>query len=183
MDTVSRIFLPHTKHNMSNPGLRNRHRSERSALLGEHEDLGAAGSGGGSPSTSTTRNGQAVSGRRRHRNHAPHNRAAAVPPPTGAQEASNIVESLMRTKSAMKQDLERISHVTDAIDSDGAMLKDTKESHQGLSGLAKGAKGALRYLQAQERREDVVLWAAVIFFFLSAAYVFWTRVRIPFLLW
>mmetsp|Transcript_30915 Transcript_30915/g.66933 ORF Transcript_30915/g.66933 Transcript_30915/m.66933 type:complete len:170 (+) Transcript_30915:134-643(+) len=169
---------------MSNPGLRNRHRSERSALLGEHEDMGAADSGGGRPTTgTTTRNGQAGSGRRRHRTRAPRNKGAAVPPPTGAQEASNIVESLMRTKSAMKQDLERISHVTDAIDSDGAMLKDTKESHQGLSGLAKGAKGALRYLQAQERREDVVLWAAVIFFFLSAAYVFWTRVRIPFLLW
>ena len=83
----------------------------------------------------------------------------------------------------MKQDLERLSHVTDAVDSDGAMLRDTQESHQGLGGLAKGARGALRYLQAQERREAVVLWAAVIFFYLSALYVFWTRVRIPFLLW
>jgi hypothetical protein len=93
------------------------------------------------------------------------------------------VESLLRTKSAMKQDLERLSYVTDAIDSDGAMLKDTQESHLGLGGLAKGARGALRYLQAQERREAVVLWAAVVFFYLSALYVFWTRVRIPFLLW
>mmetsp|Transcript_10997 Transcript_10997/g.30848 ORF Transcript_10997/g.30848 Transcript_10997/m.30848 type:complete len:138 (-) Transcript_10997:145-558(-) len=133
--------------------------------------------GGGAPGAGTparqrrTRTGRHTSARK------------APPKPSGAQEASSIVESLLRTKSVMKQDLERLSHVTDAIDSDGAMLRDTQESHQGLGGLAKGARGALRYLQAQERREAVVLWAAVLFFYLSALYVFWTRVRIPFLLW
>ena len=158
---------------MSNPGIRSRHRAERSNLFGDNAANGVAGTAG----TATPSRQQ-----RRTRNR--HTSARKAPPkPSGAQEASSIVESLLRTKSAMKQDLERLSHVTDAIDSDGAMLKDTQESQLGLGGLAKGARGALRYLQAQERRETVVLWAAVIFFYLSALYVFWTRVRIPFLLW
>jgi len=165
---------------MSNPVIRNRHRAERSSLFGDHEINGksddAANGAGGAPGTATPAP--------QRRTRARHASALKAPPkPSGAQEASSIVESLLRTKSAMKQDLERLSYVTDAIDSDGAMLKDTQESHLGLGGLAKGARGALRYLQAQERRETVVLWAAVVFFYLSALYVFWTRVRIPFLLW
>ena len=153
--------------------MRNRHQAERSHLFGDNAANGVAGTAG----TATPSRQQ----RRRTRNR--HTSARKAPPkPSGAQEASSIVESLLRTKSAMKQDLERLSHVTDAIDSDGAMLKDTQESQLGLGGLAKGARGALRYLQAQERRDMVVLWAAVIFFYLSALYVFWTRVRIPFLL-
>ena len=159
---------------MSNPGIRNRHQAERSDLFGDYEQNGNATNGVAGTATPARQ--------RRTRNR--HTSARKAPPkPSGAQEASSIVESLLRTKSAMKQDLERLSHVTDAIDSDGAMLKDTQESQLGLGGLAKGARGALRYLQAQERRETVVLWAAVIFFYLSALHVFWTRVRIPFLLW
>ena len=155
---------------MSNPGIRNRHGAERSNLFGDNATNGVADT--------------ATPSRQQRRTRARHTSARKAPPkPSGAQEASSIVESLLRTKSAMKQDLERLSHVTDAIDSDGAMLKDTQESQLGLGGLAKGARGALRYLQSQERRETVVLWAAVIFFYLSALYVFWTRVRIPFLLW
>ena len=92
-----------------------------------------------------------------------------------------IVESLTRVKSAMKQDLETMFHVSDAINNDGAMLKDTKETHRGLGDLAKGAKGALRYLQAQEMRETVVLWAAAFFFYVSAIYIVWSRIGIWFL--
>jgi len=38
-------------------------------------------------------------------------------------------------------------------------------------------------LKRQDVQEALVFWAALVFFYLSALYVFWTRMRIPFLLW
>jgi len=41
---------------------------------------------------------------------------------SAAEEAKSITDSLLRTKSMMKQELERVSEVSQAIDSDGQIL-------------------------------------------------------------
>ena len=83
----------------------------------------------------------------------------------------------------MKTELERVAHVSDAIDADGKTLLNTKEEHYEMKGSVKGAKGSLTMLQIQERKESIVFWSAVGFFYTVVLYVLWTRIRIPFLLW
>lgn len=100
-----------------------------------------------------------------------------------AHEESDVTESYLRINSMMKQELERVSAVTNTIDSDGSMLRVAKEDQKGMTGTVKGARGTLWVLRAQEMRETIVLWCAVAFFYVSALYVLWTRVKIPFLLW
>ena len=155
---------------MSNPNQRNHHREERADLFGGPDGPLSAGQGGL---------------RRRRRRPRPHEDAAqgSGSSASAREEARGIADSLLRTKAIMKQELERVSHVTDAIGSDGAMLRGTRETHEGTGNTVGGAKRALRALKAQERRDTGLLWASVAFFYLAALYVFWTRVRIPFLLW
>ena len=100
-----------------------------------------------------------------------------------AQDAKSITKSLQRTKSMMKTELERVAHVSEAIDADGKTLQSTKEEHYGMKGTVKGAKGSLTMLQIQEKKESIVFWSAVSFFYMAVLYVLWTRIRIPFLLW
>uniref|UniRef100_A0A7R9YW39 Sec20 C-terminal domain-containing protein n=1 Tax=Pseudictyota dubia TaxID=2749911 RepID=A0A7R9YW39_9STRA len=110
-------------------------------------------------------------------------RKAQTSTETAAQEESDVTDSFLRINSMMKQGLDRVSAVSDAIDSDGNILKNAKEEQKGMTGVVKGARGTLWVLRAQEMRETVVLWCAVVFFYASALYVLWTRVKIPFLLW
>ena len=83
----------------------------------------------------------------------------------------------------MKTELERVAHVSEAIDADGKTIHSTKEEHYGMKGTVKGAKGSLTMLQIQERKESIIFWSAVSFFYTVVLYVLWTRIRIPFLLW
>ena len=81
----------------------------------------------------------------------------------------------------MKTELERVAHVSEAIDADGKTLQSTKDEHYGMKSTVKGAKGSLTMLQIQERKESIVFWSAVSFFYSVVLYVLWTRIRIPFL--
>lgn len=80
-------------------------------------------------------------------------------------------------------ELERVSHVTEAIDHDGRILSDTKVHQREMKDTVKGANAALRNLQLQQRKEAWVLTASIAFFFTVVLYIAWTRIRIPFLLW
>jgi len=100
-----------------------------------------------------------------------------------AQEENGVTDSYLRINHMMKQELERVSAVSSAIDSDGSLLREAKEDQKGMTGVVKGARGTLWLLKAQEMRETIVLWCAVVFFYAAALYVLWTRVKIPFLLW
>jgi hypothetical protein len=103
--------------------------------------------------------------------------------PTAAQEARDITASLRRTKAMMQQELHRISHVSDTISQDGIKLKMTEEEHLSLRGGIRGAKGSLSKLKLKEKEEAIIFWASVVFFYMVALYVLWTRIRIPFFFW
>mmetsp|Transcript_6161 Transcript_6161/g.7102 ORF Transcript_6161/g.7102 Transcript_6161/m.7102 type:complete len:140 (+) Transcript_6161:247-666(+) len=102
---------------------------------------------------------------------------------TAAQEAKDITSSLSRTKAMMRQELERMSNVTESIQHDGKMLQQTKEEQMGMKGGIQGAKGSFALLKLKEREDEIIFWSSVVFFFIVALYVLWTRIRIPFLLW
>ena len=93
----------------------------------------------------------------------------------GCDDARSIAQSLRRTQALLAQELERVSHVSEAIDQDGAVLQTTTTHQWHLKEATKDAKAALRTLQWHQQRENMVLGAAVGFFFLVASLVVWTR--------
>eukprot|EP00586_Coscinodiscus_wailesii_P005067 CAMPEP_0172488170 /NCGR_PEP_ID=MMETSP1066-20121228/17573_1 /TAXON_ID=671091 /ORGANISM="Coscinodiscus wailesii, Strain CCMP2513" /LENGTH=124 /DNA_ID=CAMNT_0013255225 /DNA_START=65 /DNA_END=436 /DNA_ORIENTATION=- len=95
------------------------------------------------------------------------------PPKHPINEAKNITDTLLRTKSLMRQQLEQTHAVTEVIQNDGSLLNETKTEHLGLGGVVAGAKGALSSLKAQDNREVVLFYAAVGFYALVAFYVVW----------
>lgn len=100
-----------------------------------------------------------------------------------ADEARSITMSLRRTNQMLNHEIDRVSSISHAIDHDGRVLGETKSHHKEMKDDIKGAKGALRALEREKRKERRLLIAAVAFFYCSAAYVIWSRIRIPFLLW
>jgi len=103
--------------------------------------------------------------------------------PSTADEARSIEMSLRRTNQLLHQELDRVSSISHAIDQDGRVLGETKSHHKEMKDDIKGAKGALRGLEREKQKERRVLMASVVFFYMVVAYVVWTRIRIPFLLW
>ena len=97
-----------------------------------------------------------------------------------ADEARSINKSLQRTQALLQQELERVSHVSEAIDADGRLLSQTQSHQQNMNDTVKGANAALRILQLQQRKESLVLSASVVFFYTTVAYVVWTRFPLPF---
>lgn len=91
--------------------------------------------------------------------------------------------SLRRTQGLLHQELERTQQVASAINQDGKVLEETKKDHKEMKDDIKGAKGALSGLEREKQKERLILMAAVAFFYVTALYVLWTRIRIPFLLW
>eukprot|EP00568_Trieres_chinensis_P008302 CAMPEP_0183314990 /NCGR_PEP_ID=MMETSP0160_2-20130417/50308_1 /TAXON_ID=2839 ORGANISM="Odontella Sinensis, Strain Grunow 1884" /NCGR_SAMPLE_ID=MMETSP0160_2 /ASSEMBLY_ACC=CAM_ASM_000250 /LENGTH=116 /DNA_ID=CAMNT_0025480447 /DNA_START=93 /DNA_END=440 /DNA_ORIENTATION=+ len=81
--------------------------------------------------------------RRRRGGATPHNA-------DGRGQDRDVAESLRRTNAMMQQGLESVSGLRGAIDSDGKILRDANEDHQGMSGNVKGARGTLLRLRAQE---------------------------------
>jgi hypothetical protein len=104
-------------------------------------------------------------------------------PSSTADEARSITKSLRRTQALLSQELNRISHVSEAIEGDGKLLEKTKTHQHTMNDTVKGANAALSNLQLQQRKEKLVLMGATFFFYAIALYVLWTRIRIPFLLW
>lgn len=98
-----------------------------------------------------------------------------------ADEARSITTSLRRTQTLLQQELERVSHVANALDADGQLLSQTHGHQHVMNDTVKGANAALRNLQLQQRKEFIVLMAAVAFFYAVAAYVLWTRIPMPFI--
>jgi hypothetical protein len=99
------------------------------------------------------------------------------------EEAKAVTSSLLRTKNMIRQELNRVYDVTNVIEKDGEILKDTTLAHQGLNSIVKSARHTLQLLKRQDIQDVVILWSAVVFFYCCALYVAWTRMRIPFLLW
>lgn len=97
---------------------------------------------------------------------------------TTASEAQSIQKSLMRTQGLLKNELQRVSHLGNAIEEDGNVLQQTMDDHKSLN--TRTAQKALTALERAQRQEQRVLMLSVSFFFLVAFYVMWSRVLIKF---
>lgn len=95
-----------------------------------------------------------------------------------ASEAQAIQKSLMRTQDLLKNELNRVSQLGNAIEEDGKVLQDTMDHHKSLN--TKTAQKALTALERAKRQEQRMLIISVSFFFLVAFYVTWSRVLIKF---
>lgn len=100
-----------------------------------------------------------------------------------AEDAKNITKSLLRTKTLLSQELDRVTSLNQTIDEDNSMLQKTSDDHMFLDNVVSGARKALRSLRSQDNRDSVILWSSAAFFYVVVLYVVWTRIRIPFLLW
>lgn len=99
------------------------------------------------------------------------------------QMKKSVTSSLERTKEMMRSELERVSHVSNVIHTDGKALEQTRDEQLEINDAGKGAKGSLQRLKLQEKQESMVFWSSVVFFYLVVLYIVWSRIRIPFLLW
>ena len=97
---------------------------------------------------------------------------------TTASEAQSIQKSLMRTQGLLKNELQRVSHLGNAIEEDGKVLQTTMDDHKSLN--TRNAQKALTALERAQRQEQRVLMLSVAFFFLVVFYVMWSRVLIKF---
>lgn len=97
-----------------------------------------------------------------------------------AAEAASIQNSLLRTQHLLQNELGRTSQVASAIDQDGKLLQDTKQTHDTLN--VKKAKSALTSLQRAQQKEQRVLLASIVFFWFVVVYILFVRVimHIPF---
>ena len=102
---------------------------------------------------------------------------------SAAEDAKNITSSLLRTKSLLTQELDRVTSLNQTIDEDNSKLLETSSDHTFLVNVVSGARGALRKLKSQDHRDSVVLFSSAIFFYTVVLYVVWTRIRIPYFLW
>jgi len=96
-----------------------------------------------------------------------------------ATEAASIQQSLSRTRALLRSELDRVSHVSHAIEDDGKLLKDTMQAQETMN--VSSAKKALTALERAQQVEHRVLVASIVFFWCVVFYVLWGRVlcRLP----
>jgi flagellar biosynthesis chaperone FliJ len=95
-----------------------------------------------------------------------------------ASEAQRIQQSLMKTQSLLKNELHRVTHLTNAIDDDERLLRETMNEHKSLN--TKQASRALTSLQRAQRHEQNVLYVSVLLYVVVVFYILWSRVLIKF---
>ena len=95
-----------------------------------------------------------------------------------ASEAKKIQNSLMKTQNLLKNELHRVSNITNVIEEDGRVLNQTMDHHKSLN--TRNAKQALTALQRAQLHEQRVLNASIFVFTAVVFYVMWCRVFIKF---
>ena len=100
------------------------------------------------------------------------------PKSTTASEAQKIQKSLLRTQQLLKNELNRVSNITNAIEEDGNILQKTMDHHKSFN--TKNAQHALTALQRAQAHEQRVLTASIVIFFCTVFYILWSRVLIKF---
>src|SRR5689334_3529022 len=93
------------------------------------------------------------------------------PSSSTANDAASLQQSLARTQRLLAQELERVSHVASAIEQDGRILDETMGHHQTMN--VRQAKRALTALEREQRKEQRILVASIVFFWCVVAYVLW----------
>ncbi len=97
---------------------------------------------------------------------------------TTASEAQSIQRSLMRTQGLLRNELQRVSQLGNAIEEDENVLRKTMDDHKSLN--TRNAQKALTALERAQRQEQQILMLSVLLFFLVVFYVMWSRVLIKF---
>ncbi|VEU37114.1 unnamed protein product [Pseudo-nitzschia multistriata] len=95
-----------------------------------------------------------------------------------ASEAQRIQKSLLKTQNLLKNELNRVSNISTAIDEDGDILQQTMDHHKSLN--TKNAQQALTALQRAQAHEQRVLNASIFVFGTVVFYIMWSRVLIKF---
>jgi hypothetical protein len=95
----------------------------------------------------------------------------------------DAISSLSRTRNMLQTELERVSHLSTALDSDGQILTLTKEEYESMQEETKGAKSSLYRLKRLEMQDSIIFWSAVAFFYIVCLYIICSRIRVPFLAW
>lgn len=95
-----------------------------------------------------------------------------------ASEAQKIQKSLLKTQHLLKNELNRVSNITNAIEEDGNILEQTMDHHKSLN--TKNAQRALTALQRAQAHERRVLNASILVFVVVVFYIMWSRVLIKF---
>jgi len=84
----------------------------------------------------------------------------------------------MKTQHLLKNELDRVSNISHAIEEDENVLQQTMDHHKSLN--TKQAQKALTSLQRAQQHEQRVLYASISFFFAVVLYVMWSRVLVKF---
>jgi len=100
------------------------------------------------------------------------------PKSSTASEAQKIRKSLLKTQHLLANELNRVSTITNAIEEDGNILKETMDHHKSLS--TKNAQHALTALQRAQANEQRLLNASIVVFLTVVTYSMWSRVLIKF---
>ena len=95
-----------------------------------------------------------------------------------ASEAQKIQKSLLKTQHLLKNELNRVSNITNVIEEDGNILQQTMDHHKSLN--TKNAQQALTALQRAQKHEQRVLNASIFVFGTVVFYIMWSRVLIKF---
>ena len=95
-----------------------------------------------------------------------------------ASEAQRIQKSLLKTQNLLKNELNRVSNISTAIDEDGDILQQTMDHHKSLN--TKNAQQALTALKRAQAHEQRVLNASIFVFGTVVFYIMWSRVLIKF---
>jgi hypothetical protein len=95
-----------------------------------------------------------------------------------ASEAQGIQKSLMRTQLLLKNESQRVSNLSAAIDEDGKRLQETMDHHKSFN--TRNAQKALKGLERAQQQEQRILMASVSFFVFAVFYVMWSRVLAKF---
>mmetsp|Transcript_27292 Transcript_27292/g.58398 ORF Transcript_27292/g.58398 Transcript_27292/m.58398 type:complete len:131 (+) Transcript_27292:125-517(+) len=93
-----------------------------------------------------------------------------------ASEAQKIQKSLLKTQHLLKDELNRVSNITNAIEEDGNILQQTMDHHKSLN--TKNAQHALTALQRAQAHEQRVLNSSIIVFMTAVFYIMWSRVLV-----
>jgi len=98
------------------------------------------------------------------------------PKSSTASEAQKIQKSLMKTQHLLKNELNRVSNITNTIEEDGNILQQTMDHHKSLN--TKNAQHALTALQRAQAHEQIFLNASIAIFVSVVFYIMWSRVLI-----
>ena len=100
-----------------------------------------------------------------------------------SQDAVEVTRSLLRTRASLSAELSRLGAVSSQIAVDGLSLRAVSDTYIDVSDIAGSARKVLRHLKNREVRERLALYGAAATFYAVGAYVVWSRLWIPFLLW